>query len=73
VAGAGTGTGAGPGLSGGSLRKPDVTEDAEPIEDRFIEDSFFAAVLSANFIGRKRLDLSLYALRPVIRRRAARA
>jgi hypothetical protein len=42
---AGTGAGAGPGLSGGSFRKPpDVIEDAEPIEDTFIEDSFYAAI-----------------------------
>jgi hypothetical protein len=36
VAGADSGMGAGLGLRGGSLRKPDVTGDAEPIEDRFM-------------------------------------
>jgi hypothetical protein len=42
---AGAGAGGEPGLSGGSFKKPpDVMEDAEPIEDTFIEDSFYAAV-----------------------------
>jgi hypothetical protein len=41
IDGAGAGAGGEPGLSGGSFKKPpDVIDDAEPIEDTFIEDSF---------------------------------